>query len=209
MATLPIDYTFQNGQVANANHVNTNFQSIKTFVEASLVSTDGAVQAGTAAIANNAVTTAKILDSNITTGKIANDAVTAEKIAAGAVGASEIADGSVGTAELADGAVTAAKKSGFFGILYEDYSISGVAASDPSYPEFSGSSHTITLGAGRTYDHIVSVMPLQGVNSWLKLHSVANGGWANVLGTNQIIVFCSLGNTVAGNTGAIRVYYRA
>jgi hypothetical protein len=199
MATLPIDYTFSNGDVANANHVNTNFQSIKTFVEASLVSTDGAVQAGTAAIANNAVTTAKIL----------NDAVTADKIAAGAVGASEIADGSVGTAELADGAVTASKKSGFFGILYEDYGISGVAASDPSYPEFSGSSHTITLGAGRTYDQIVSVMPLQGVNSWLKLHSVANGGWANVLGTNQIIVFCSLGNTVAGNTGAIRVYYRA
>lgn len=198
MATLPIDYTFQNGQVANANHVNTNFQSIKTFVEASLVSTDGAVQAGTAAIANNAVTT----------GKIANDAVTAEKIAPGAVGASEIADGSVGTAELADGAVSASKKSGFFGIVYEDYSISGVTVSDPGYPEGS-SSHTITLGAGRTYDQIVSVMPLQGVNSWLKLHNVANGQWSGILNTNQIIVWCSLGNTVAGNTGAIRVYYRA
>jgi hypothetical protein len=199
MATLPIDYTFTNGQVANANHVNTNFQSIKTFVEASLVSTDGAVQAGTAAIADNAVTTAKI----------ANDAVTAAKIAAGAVGASEIADGSVGTAELADGAVTASKKSGFFGIVYEDYGISGVNVSDPSFREFSGSDHTITLGAGRSYTDIVSVVPLQGVNSWLRLHSISTGGWSGVLGANQIIVNCSLGNTVAGNTGAIRVYYRA
>ena len=199
MATLPIDYTFSNGDVANANHVNANFQSIKTFVEASLVSTDGAVQAGTAAIADNAVTTAKI----------ANDAVTAAKIATGAVGSSEIADGSVGTAELTDGAVTASKKSGFFGILYEDYSISGVNVNDPGFSEFSGSYHTITLGAGRSYTDIVSVVPLQGVNSWLRLHSISTGGWANVLGTNQIIVNCSLGNTVAGNTGAIRVYYRA
>ena len=101
MATLPIDYTFTNGQVANANHVNTNFQSIKTFVEASLVSTDGAVQAGTAAIADNAVTTAKIANLNVTTGKIANDAVTAEKIATGAVGNTEIAATAVTADKLA------------------------------------------------------------------------------------------------------------
>lgn len=199
MATLPIDYTFTNGYVANANEVNVNFANIKSFCETSLVSTDGAVQAGTAAIADNAVTTAKI----------ANDAVTAAKIATGAVGASEIADGSVGTAELADGAVTASKKSGFFGIVYEDYGISGVNVNDPGFREFSGSDHTITLGTGRSYDQIVSVVPLQGVNSWLRLHSISTGAWSGVLGANQIIVNCSLGNNVAGNTGAIRVYYRA
>ena len=91
MATLPIDYTFTNGHVANANHVNTNFLSIKTFVEASLVSADGAVQAGTAAIADNAVTAAKI----------ASDAVTAAKIAINSVGTTKIIDAAVTADKLA------------------------------------------------------------------------------------------------------------
>jgi hypothetical protein len=169
----------------------------------------GAAAVTEAKLATGAITADKIASNAITEVKIATNAITADKIASGAVGASEIADGSVGTVELADGAVTASKKSGFFGILYEDYGISGVAASNSEYPEFTASDHIITLGAGRSYTDIVSVVPLQGVNSWLRLHSISAGGWANVLGTNQIIVNCSLGNTVAGNTGAIRVYYRA
>ena len=91
MATLPIDYTFTNGYVANANEVNVNFANIKSFCETSLVSTDGAVQAGTAAIANNAIVEAKI----------ANDAVTAAKIATGAVGNTEIAATAVTADKLA------------------------------------------------------------------------------------------------------------
>ena len=91
MATLNIPNSFTNGYVANANDVNTNFQSIKTFCEASLVSADGAVQAGTAAIANNAIIEAKI----------ASDAVTAAKIAINSVGTTKIIDAAVTLDKLA------------------------------------------------------------------------------------------------------------
>jgi hypothetical protein len=206
MATLPIDYTFSNGDVANANHVNTNFQSIKTFVEASLVSTDGAVQAGTAAIANNAVTTAKILDSNVTTGKIANDAVTAEKIAAGAVGASEIADGSVGTAELANGAVTAAKKSGFSGVTYQDFTITGVINDADAF--FQGSDHVITFGGGKTYNDVVSIVPNAGTNSTVTLYHYELGAQGGVLNNNQARLNCSISNNIdTGGNVNVRVWF--
>ena len=60
MASLNFDYSLQNNQVADATQVMANFTNVKTFVEASSVQVDGSVQAGTAAIANNAVTAAKL-----------------------------------------------------------------------------------------------------------------------------------------------------
>lgn len=70
MASLNIPYAFTNGTPANATEVNADFTAVKSFVETQLVSADGAVKAPTAAIADNAITTAKI----------ANDAVTADKV---------------------------------------------------------------------------------------------------------------------------------
>jgi microcystin-dependent protein len=40
MATLPINYTFTNGSVANANEVNANFQNVKTFAETQVLQSD-------------------------------------------------------------------------------------------------------------------------------------------------------------------------
>ena len=60
MASLNFSYSLQNNQVADATHVMANFTNVKTFVEASSVQVDGSVQAGTAAIANDAVTAAKL-----------------------------------------------------------------------------------------------------------------------------------------------------
>lgn len=60
MATLNIPNSFTNGTTASANEVNANFNAVKSFVETSLVQTDGSVKAGTAAITDGAVTTAKI-----------------------------------------------------------------------------------------------------------------------------------------------------
>lgn len=60
MASLNYPYTFTNGTTADANQVMSDLNAVKTFVEGSVVQTDGSVQAPTAAIANGAVTTAKL-----------------------------------------------------------------------------------------------------------------------------------------------------
>jgi hypothetical protein len=63
MASLSYDYSLSNNTVADATHVMSNFNKVKTFVEASTVQVDGSVQAGTAAIANGAVTVDKLVSS--------------------------------------------------------------------------------------------------------------------------------------------------
>lgn len=60
MADFVIPYTFTNGTPADADQVNANFVAVQQFTEAEVVRTDGSVQAGTAAIANGAVTAAKL-----------------------------------------------------------------------------------------------------------------------------------------------------
>jgi hypothetical protein len=60
MATLNTPYVFSNGTPSNANHVNDNFTAVKSFVESQVVQVDGSVKAGTAAIADGAVTVAKL-----------------------------------------------------------------------------------------------------------------------------------------------------
>lgn len=64
MATLNIPNTFSNGTAANATEVNANFGAVKTFVETSVVQSDGSVKAGTSAISDGAITQAK-LDSGV------------------------------------------------------------------------------------------------------------------------------------------------
>lgn len=104
MASLNIPYSFTNGTPSNATEVNSNFSSIKSFVEGSLVQTDGSVKADTIAIADDAITSAKIASNAVGTTEIANDAVTSDKIAANAVGTSEIANDAVTADKVADGA---------------------------------------------------------------------------------------------------------
>lgn len=72
MATLNITNTFTNGTAANATEVNQNFTDVKTFVEGSLVHADGTVQAGSSAIATNAIVEAKIAAGAVTEAKLAS-----------------------------------------------------------------------------------------------------------------------------------------
>jgi hypothetical protein len=60
---------------------------------------------GSAAIADNAITTNKILDNTITASDINSDAVGSEELASGSVGSDEIVDGAVSNADMADNAV--------------------------------------------------------------------------------------------------------
>lgn len=62
MATVSIPYNFVNGTPANAEEVDSNFNSLKSFVETALVQTDGSVKAGTTAIQDGAITKAKLND---------------------------------------------------------------------------------------------------------------------------------------------------
>ena len=72
MASVSSFNTFLDGSTAVAAEVNDNFTKVKTFVESALVQVDGSVKAGTAAIADSAVTTAKINNGAITAEKISS-----------------------------------------------------------------------------------------------------------------------------------------
>ena len=71
MATASVTYTFTNGTNADAIQVNQNFTDILTFINASLVQTDGSTS-----LANDAVTTAKIANASVTAAKVAAEAWT-------------------------------------------------------------------------------------------------------------------------------------
>jgi hypothetical protein len=85
MATAAVTYTFTNGTNADALQVNQNFTDILSFINASVVQTDGSTSLAndavtTAKILNGAVTSAKIADATIVAGDIANNTITANKI---------------------------------------------------------------------------------------------------------------------------------
>lgn len=74
MASLNFSYSLQNNQVADATQVMANFTNVKTFVESSSVQVDGSVQAGTAAIANGAITDSKLSPSlSLPRGRVAHE----------------------------------------------------------------------------------------------------------------------------------------
>lgn len=50
MASLSIPYSFTNGDTADANQVNANFNAVKSFVEASVVQTDGSTSLAAASV---------------------------------------------------------------------------------------------------------------------------------------------------------------
>lgn len=103
MASLNYPYTFTNGTTADANQVMSDLNAVKTFVEGSVVQTDGSVQAPTAAIADGAITSAKIADLTIASGDIADSAITTAKLQNGSVTydkiAQQVARGLVALAE--------------------------------------------------------------------------------------------------------------
>ena len=77
------------------------------------VNTDGDalefVTAGSAAIADGAVTTAKLADDAVTTVKLADDAVTGDKVADDTIHGGSLVDGTIATIKIGDGQVTSAK----------------------------------------------------------------------------------------------------
>lgn len=74
---LTVTYSFSTGTVIEASQMNTNFNDVKTFVDA--LATGVNIDAG-------AITTAKIANSAVETAKIADGAVTASKLAPGVGG---------------------------------------------------------------------------------------------------------------------------
>jgi hypothetical protein len=90
MASLSYPYTIVNGTPADATQVQSNFNSIKSYVESNVVQVDGTVQAGNAAIANDSISAAKIQAV----------AVEHEKIATNAVWENNIIDAAVSNAKL-------------------------------------------------------------------------------------------------------------
>lgn len=75
MASLNYPYTIVNGTPADATQVQSNFNSVKSYVEANVVQVDGTVQAGNAAIANDSISASKIQAGAVEHEKIATNAV--------------------------------------------------------------------------------------------------------------------------------------
>ena len=69
MATLPINHTFSNGTTANANEVNANFASVKSFAETALVQVDGSVKLPNSAIDYTSVPQVTVSSSDPSGGK--------------------------------------------------------------------------------------------------------------------------------------------
>jgi len=98
---LTLPHSFTNGTIAEASEVNSNFSTVKIFVDAlqngtgldSGIITESKI--GTSAVSEN-----KIAGSAVTEGKIADSAVTAVKIADNAITQAKLADRVVGSAEL-------------------------------------------------------------------------------------------------------------
>jgi hypothetical protein len=88
-------YTFVNGQVADADQVNGEFNQ--------LINKANSLDDDVTVLKNS------LLNGGITTDKIANYAITNEKLAGGSITESKIANGAITTICMADGAVTNAK----------------------------------------------------------------------------------------------------
>ena len=96
MATLSGLVVFQTGTVIDANQMNANFNTVKTFVE--VMSTGGNFDAGainTEDIANTSITAAKIATGAVTTAKIASSITLTTPNIGAAIGASLYATNAV------------------------------------------------------------------------------------------------------------------
>jgi hypothetical protein len=88
---LTIPHSFTNATIAEASEVNSNFSTVKIFVDA--------LEDGTG-LSSGSITEAKIGTSAVSESKIAGLAVTEGKIADNAVTQAKLADRAVGSAEL-------------------------------------------------------------------------------------------------------------
>lgn len=129
------------------------------------------------------------------TNSIADDAVTAAKIATGAVGTTEIADGAVTNAKL---------PAGYKSLTYQDHVIQGVYE---LYGSYTTPDTKITLTGGKTYENVVSIQCLGGVNAY------GTGAWirglglqSQVLAANEVVVSATITNIVAGTYAVVRIW---
>lgn len=177
MAALNIPNSFSNNTTADANQVNANFQAVVSWGN-TVVQTDGSVKAGTAAIAD--------------------DAVTAAKIAAGAVGTSEIANNAVTNAKL---------PANSFSLTYQDHTIYGL--SDVGFGFGWATAETkLTLTGGKTYENVVSIQCLGGLNAYgMSARIAALGVQSGVHTATDITVQANVSNNAAGgNYAVVRIW---
>lgn len=98
-------------------------------------------------------------------------------------------------------AVNTASLNGYTGVTYSDVGVTGMA----TYWQ----TKTITIPSSKLYVDVVSVIPLAGINDYVGMAEWYMGPWSGVLGSNQVIVNCRLGNAVASTTGTFRFYFRS
>jgi hypothetical protein len=98
---LTIPHSFTNSTIAEASEVNSNFSTVKIFVDA--LQDGSGLNSGIiteSKISTSAVSESKIAGSAVTEGKIADSAVTSVKIADNAITQAKLGDRVVGSAEL-------------------------------------------------------------------------------------------------------------
>lgn len=121
-----------------------------------------------------------------------------------------IADGAVTAVKIADGAVTASKlPANTFAVTYQDHTISGLTQ------DFLGQWVTadtkITLTGGKTYQNVIGVTCLGGLNAYgTYAYFRGIGLQSGVLNANEVIVQAAVSNNAAnGNYAIVRVWTTA
>lgn len=188
MATLNIPYSFTNGTTASATEVNANFNAVKTFAENSVVQADGSVKAGTAAIADNAITSAKILDGTIVDADInGNAAIGLTKLAGGALPTGI----TVASANIVNGT-----------IVNEDINASAGIAASKTNIKYGSTVVNVVNGLG-SISHGMGVIPTTAVITNGD-NSVIEGFFSIVNLTSSVINFRIMGTQLIYN-----YYYEA
>lgn len=194
MAVLSGLISFENGDVINANEVNSNFTTVKNFVET--LSAGGNFDAG-------AIGTEDIATAAITEGKIAIDAVTASKLASNSVTTAKIDDGAVTTAKIADNAVTQAKLA--------DRAVGSAELDNITFNAQTGTTYTIVLSDAQK---LVTLTNASAITVTVPLNSTSAfeiGDQVNLLqlGAGQVTVSPAGGVTIRseGSRTKIRAQY--
>ena len=132
------------------------------------------------------------------TNSIADDAVTAAKIATGAVGTTEIANNAVTNAKL---------PANSFSLTYQDHTITGL--SDVGFGFGWQTAETkLTLTGGKTYENVVSIQCLGGLNAYgMSARITGLGLQSGVHNATNVTVQANVSNNAAGgNYAVVRIW---